>query len=107
MVTKNPHLDYASSLPPVWSSRVWCASMVRPRNHLIVIRQNRRNPVIGSLLLTEVEGERASGGDPVEERLQLRRRGPIGPRPPAALQESPGIQPGADPAQRLGPGGQR
>ena len=58
----------------------------------------------GSLLAAEVEVERTSLADRVEERQQLGRRGRVRPGAPAAPEERPGIQPPADVAERPRPG---
>jgi uncharacterized protein YjbI with pentapeptide repeats len=52
-------------------------------------------PPNGSLLIRDVEVQAAACRDRGHEGLQLRRRGPVRPCPPPALQHGPGGEPGA------------
>lgn len=61
----------------------------------------------GSLLITEVEVQAAACADRVDQGLQLRRRGRLGPCLPPAPQRGPGGKPGADRPDRPRPGRRR
>ena len=61
----------------------------------------------GSLLSTDVEVQAAACRDRVDQGLQLRGRGRLGPCRPPALQHGPGGKPGAHCAQRPRPGRRR
>ncbi len=76
----------------------------RERSRGIRKRINDRVGVIGSLLAAEVEVERVSVADGIEERSQFRRRGRIGPGAPAAPEEGPGVEPTANLAEGHRPG---
>src|SRR5438128_12495400 len=56
-----------------------------------------------TLLNAEIEVERATITDPVDERLEFGWQGRLGPGMPTALQERAGMQPTPYPAQRHRP----
>jgi len=64
-------------------------------------------PPSGSLLITDVEVQAAACADRVDQGLQLRWRGRLGPCLPPAPQRDPGGKPGAYRAQRPRPGRRR
>jgi len=59
----------------------------------------------GGLLNRGVEIKRVAGADSVDQGLELGWWGCVGPGSPAALEGDPGVEPGADGADRLGPAG--
>src|SRR5262245_21388018 len=62
-----------------------------PADAADLLREHRSTP---SLLERAKEVERPAGRDPGQQRLQFRGRGRVRPRPPAAPEEAPGVQPG-------------
>src|SRR5262249_36404394 len=64
----------------------------------------RRYPATGSLLIRDVEVQAVACRDRVDQGLQRRWRGRLRPCGPPALQRDPWGKPGADCAQRPGPG---
>jgi hypothetical protein len=70
-------------------------------------RRRRKPSPSGSLLSTDVEVQAAACTDGVDQGLQLRRRGRLGPCGPPALQHGPRGKPGAHGAQRSRPGRRR
>ena len=68
------------------------------------LRQTRPSvPTNGTLLNTEIQVDGTAISDPVEQSLDLRGRGQIGPCLPATREHIPGLEPAADRAEGLRP----